>query len=161
MKRKHKSYSRPKRPFDKGRIDEENIIREKFGLKTKREIWKAEARVKKIRERAKSLISSSDVEQKKLFDQLSLIGLKVSTIPEVLSLTKEDYLTRRLQTVLVKKRLTTTMKAARQLITHKKVLVDGKIVSVPSYVVPVNLEEKISLRVKKKAPKKQEESKDE
>jgi len=161
MKRKHKSYSRPKRPFDKGRIDEENIIREKFGLKTKREIWKAEARVKKIRERAKSLISSSDVEQKKLFDQLSLIGLKVSTIPEVLSLTKEDYLTRRLQTVLVKKRLTTTMKAARQLITHKKVLVDGKIVSVPSYVVPVNLEEKISLRIKKKAPKKQEESKDE
>ena len=158
MKRKHKSYSRPKRPFDKGRIDEENIIREKFGLKTKREIWKAEARVKKIRERAKSLISSSDVEQKKLFDQLSLIGLKVSTIPEVLSLTKEDYLTRRLQTVLVKKRLTTTMKAARQLITHKKVLVDGKIVSVPSYVVPVNLDEKISLRIKKKAPKKQEES---
>jgi len=161
MKRKHKSYSRPKRPFDKGRIDEENEIREKFGLKNKREIWKAEARVKKIRERAKSLISSSEAEQQKLFDQLNLIGLKVKTIPEVLSLTKEDYLVRRLQTIIVKKRLATTMKAARQLITHKKVMVDGKIVSVPSYVVPVSLEDKIVLRLKKKTPKKQEENKNE
>ena len=33
MKRKHKIYSRPKRPFDKVRIDEEAKIKEEFGLK--------------------------------------------------------------------------------------------------------------------------------
>ena len=46
MKRKHKTYSRPKRPFDKPRIEEEAGIMEEFGLKNKREIWKAEARIK-------------------------------------------------------------------------------------------------------------------
>ena len=33
MKRKHKTYSKPKRPFDKARIDEEAIIKKDYGLK--------------------------------------------------------------------------------------------------------------------------------
>ena len=41
MKRKHKTYSKPKRPFDKMRIEEEAGIMKEFGLKNKREIWKA------------------------------------------------------------------------------------------------------------------------
>ena len=49
MKRKHKIYSRPKRPFEKSRIEEEGKIVDEFGLKNKREIWKAEAKVKIIR----------------------------------------------------------------------------------------------------------------
>ena len=40
MKRKHKLYSRPKKPYDKKRIEEEAIIIERFGLKNKREICK-------------------------------------------------------------------------------------------------------------------------
>jgi hypothetical protein len=35
MKRKHKIYSKPKRPFDKKRIEEENEIKNEFGLKRK------------------------------------------------------------------------------------------------------------------------------
>ena len=57
MKRKHKQYSKPKRPFDKVRIDEEAKIKEEFGLKNKKEIWRAEARIKSIREKAKGLIA--------------------------------------------------------------------------------------------------------
>ena len=45
MKRKQKKYSKPKRPFDKKRIDEENQLKKEFGLKNKREIWKAEAKI--------------------------------------------------------------------------------------------------------------------
>ncbi len=152
MKRKHKIYSRPKRPFEKERIDGENKIREEFGLKNKREIWKAEAKIKKMREKAKKLISAPLEEQNALFAQLNKIGLEVKSIPDVLSLTKEDYMRRRLQTVLVKKRLAQTVKEARQFITHKKVLIENRVVSVPSYVVPVELENKISLKPKK--PKK-------
>ena len=55
MKRKHKTYSRPKRPFDKSRIEEEVRIKEEFGLKNKREIWKADAKIKEIRERVLEL----------------------------------------------------------------------------------------------------------
>jgi len=165
MKRKHKTYSRPKRPFDKIRIDEEAEIKKVFGLKNKREIWKAEARIKSIRERAKKLISSEPEEQKALFERLKKIGLEVNSIADVLSLNKEDYLKRRLQTVIVNKKITTTTKGARQLITHKRILVNEKIVDSPSYIVPIKLEGKISLKKskvkQKKFPKIEEEIKEE
>lgn len=149
MKRQHKTYSKPKRPFDKVRIDEEAEIKKEFGLKNKKEIWKADARVKEIREKAKKLISASEDEKKAFFGRLKKIGLKVNSISDVLSLDKKDYLKRRLQTVLVDKKFTTTSKSARQLITHKKVLIDGEVNNSPSYIVPVDLENKITIKKNK------------
>ncbi|MEK6945724.1 MAG: 30S ribosomal protein S4 [Nanoarchaeota archaeon] len=146
MKRKHKTYSRPKRPFDKVRIEEEGKIKEEFGLKNKTEIWKAEARVKDIREKAKKLIKSSSEDQKVLFEKLQKLGFKVSSIGEALSLDKKDYLNKRLQTIVAKKKIAPTMKSARQLITHRKILVDGRVVDSPSYIIPVDLENKIAVR---------------
>lgn len=153
MKRKHKKYSRPKRPFDKDRIVEEAKIKKDYGLKNKKEIWKADSKVKSMREKAKKLISVSAQEQKALFARLKKIGLNVNSIADVLALTKEDYLERRLQTVLVRKNLAQTMKTARQLISHKKVLVDGRVVDSPSYVVKIELEKKIKLKPKKSKKK--------
>ncbi|MCX6749889.1 MAG: 30S ribosomal protein S4 [Candidatus Pacearchaeota archaeon] len=155
MKRKHKTYSRPKRPFDKPRIEEEAGIMEEFGLKNKREIWKAEAKIKSIREKAKRLISAKPEEQQTLFNKLNKIGLKVNSISSVLSLEKKDYLKRRLQTIVVTKKLASTSRQARQLIVHKKVFVDGRAVSIPSYIVPVELENKITLKEKKQSKKKE------
>jgi small subunit ribosomal protein S4 len=149
MKRKHKTYSRPKRPFDKVRIQEEAGIKEEFGLKNKKEIWKAEAKIKLIREKAKKLISADEDEKKLFFERLKKIGFKVHSISDVLSLDKRDYLRRRLQTVLVDKKMARTSKAARQLITHKKVLIDGDSINSPSYIVPTDLENKISLKESK------------
>ncbi|MBU4070070.1 MAG: 30S ribosomal protein S4 [Nanoarchaeota archaeon] len=161
MKRKHKTYSKPKRPFDKVRIEEEALIKEEFGLKNKKEIWKAEAKIKSIREKAKKLISSKPEEQKALFDRLKKIGINVNSIADVLALDKKDYLNRRLQTIVLKKKLATTIKTARQLITHKKIIINKRIVNIPSYVVSVELENKISLKkAKKKQIKKQEEAKE-
>jgi small subunit ribosomal protein S4 len=155
MKRKHKIYSRPKRPFDKVRIEEEGGIVEEFGLKNKREIWKAEAKIKIIREKAKKLISAKPEEQQTLFNKLNKMGLKVNSISSVLSLDKKDYLKRRLQTIVVAKKLASTSKQARQLIVHKKVLVDGRAIDSPSYIVPVELESKITLKEKKISKKKE------
>ncbi len=149
MKRKHKTYSRPKRPFDKDRLVEEAQIKKDFGLKNKKEIWKADAKIKSMRTKAKKLIGADAKKQASLFEQLNKIGLKVNSIADILALTKEDYLQRRLQTILVKKGLTTTMKTARQFISHKKVLVDGRVVDSPSYVVKVALEDKIGLKPRK------------
>ena len=160
MKRKHKSYSRPKRPFDKLRIDEEKQIKKEFGLKNKKEIWKTEAKIKSIREKAKKLISAGKDQQELLFNKLRKIGLKVGSISDVLGLDKKDYLERRLQTILVKKKLATTTKSGRQLIVHKKVLVDGKVIDSPAYIVPVGLEDKISLKKKKKKIKIEEAKED-
>ena len=161
MKRKHKTYSKPKRPFDKVRIEEEAKMKKEFGLKNKREIWKAEAKIKSIRKKAKRLISSDSKEQQALFDKLKKIGLNVSSIADVLSLDKKDYLKRRLQTVLVDKKVTNTLGTARQLISHKKVLVNKSVVNSPSYIVPISLENKISLKAKKKTKEKIKEKENE
>jgi small subunit ribosomal protein S4 len=145
MKRKHKKYSKPKKPYDKLRIEEEAKIIEEFGLKNKREIWKADSVIKLIRERTKKLLRASEEERKYFFEKLKKIGLNVNSVADALSLDKKDYLNRRLQTIVFKKRLAPTIKAARQMIVHRKILVDGRIVDRPSYIVPLNLEDKIEV----------------
>ncbi len=166
MKRKHKTYSKPKRPFDKARIDEEAIIKTEYGLKNKKELWKADAKINSIREKAKKLIPASEAEQKEFFIRLNKIGLKVDSIADVLSLDKKSYLDRRLQTIVVKKKLAKTTKEARQLITHKKIIVNKGVVNAPSYVVPIDLEDKIELKktikkiVKKEEPVIEEKAKE-
>ncbi len=159
MKKKHKTYSRPKRPFDKARLEEEAKIKREFGLKNKKEIWKAESRVKSIREKAKKLIRANPEEQKALFDRLNKIGLNVNSIADVLGLGRRDYLNRRLQTIILKKKIANTPSHARQLIVHKKILVNEKTIDSPSYIVPIALENKITLKVKK--PEKKEKPKKE
>ncbi len=159
MKRKQKKYSKPKRSFERERIEEEAAIKEQFGLKNKKEIWKAEARIDSIREKAKKLISASPEEQQALFERLKKMGFDVNSIGDVLSLTKKDFLNRRLQTILVTKKLTPTPKSARQLIVHKKVLINNRAVNSPSYIVPKSLEDKI--KVIKKEKKKKEKSSEE
>ena len=109
-----------------------------------------------MRERAKKLITADEKEQKAFFDKLNEMGMDVKSLADVLSLDKKDYLNRRLETVVFKKKLTTTIKTARQMITHKKVLVDGKVVSSPSYIVPLALEGKITLKESKKPLEKPE-----
>lgn len=146
MKRKHKIYSKPKRPFDKTRNDEEKEIKKEFGLKNKKEIWRAEAQVKSIREKAKELIPAEESEKQKLYQRLNKKGFDVKAIADILSLDKKDYLQRRLQTVLVKKGFASTPREARQLITHKKVSVDGKVIGSPSYIVPIDSEDKIKIK---------------
>lgn len=150
MKRKHKKYSKPKRPFDKVRIDEEAEIKEEFGLKNKKEIWMAEAGVKLIRKKAKKLISANPAEQKAFFERIKKTGFNINSIGGALALDKTDYLKRRLQTLLVTKKIAKTSKEARQFITHRKVFVGDALVDSPSYIVPLNLEDKIKLKTKKK-----------
>ena len=163
MIRKHKKYSRPRKPFDKTRITDENVLREKYGLKNKREIWKADASIGRIRNRAKLLITKSEEEKSKFIEKLQRQGFKVEDIADALGLNKEDWLKRRLQTIVFFKKLALTPKQARQLITHKHVLINGEVVNTPSYIVPVIFEDKISLKshkVGKKESKKEEENKE-
>jgi len=156
IKRKRKLFARPKKPFDRKRMDEENVLVKRYGLKNKREIWKAKTAVSKLRRRAKALIGADMEEQQKFFDKLNKMGMKIIDVSDVLALTEENLFERRLQTMLVKKKLATTPKGARQLIVHKNVLVDGKVVNVPSFVVTKDLEDKLALKEKKVKVKKVE-----
>jgi small subunit ribosomal protein S4 len=160
IKRRKKKFSRPKKPYDKDRIEAENELIKKYGLKNKREIWRAKSEISKIRIRAKNLIAKSDEEKAVFFNKLNKIGFKTKDISDVLALTEEDFLKRRLQTFIFMKNLCSSPKQARQLITHKHVLIDGKAVNSPSRIVYKEEEDKISLKPqKKKKPAKSEEIK--
>ena len=159
IKRKKRKFSKPRKLFDRARIDSENKISQKYGLKNKKEIWKASSQISKIRRQAKNLIPKSDEDKAIFFDKLNKMGFKVSDISDVLALTEEDFLDRRLQTFIVKKNLANTPRQARQLIVHKNVLVDGKVVNTPSFIVTRDLEDKLSLKEKKKVVKKVESKK--
>ena len=156
IKRKRKLFERPRQLFDRARMDEENILVKEYGLKVKREIWKAKSIISKFRSKAKSLISAEEEDKKTFFDKLNKIGIKVNDISDVLALTERDLLNRRLQTIVHKKGLANTPKQARQLIVHKNVLVDGNIVNTPSFMVEKALEGKITLKERKVKVKKEE-----
>lgn len=155
--RKQKKYSKPRKAYDKVRIEEENVLTKKYGLKSKRELWKAEAAVGRVRNQAKRLITAGEEEKEKLFGKLNKMGFKIKNIADILGLNKEDWLKRRLQSILVSKNYAKP-KEARQLIVHKHVLVDGKAVNIPSYMV--NVEEEGKIKVFKKLKEKPEEIKE-
>jgi len=151
-----KKYSRPSKLYDKQRIEEENVLRDKYGLKNKVELWKAESAIAKIRNLAKKLITHSDEEREKFVEKLKKRGFKVNSITDALALDKENWLKRRLQTIVFSKKLTTTPKQARQLIVHKHVSIGDQTVSIPSYQVSLEEEPLVNLNItlKVKEPKK-------
>ena len=149
MKRKHKNYSRPKKLYSKERILEETRIEKEFGLKNKKEIWKADTKVSLIRARAKKLIPKDESEKQSFIERQKKKGFNINSIADILALNKEDYLKRRLQTIVLTKGISTTARGARQLIVHKKIMVDNNIIDKPSYLVPVHMENKISLKKEK------------
>ena len=157
IKRKQGKFRKPRKPFDKQRLEEEKVVVRDFGLKNKKEIRKAEAEIAKIRRRAKTLIPKSEEEKKVFFEKLGHLGFKIGDISDVLALTKENWLNRRLQTFVFKKGFANSINQARQLIVHKKVFVGENIVNIPSFIITKDLENKISLKPQKiKAkPKKQ------
>ncbi len=152
-KRKRKKYSRPQRPFDKARIQEENLLRDKYGLKNKKEIWKADAAIARIRNLVKQLITKPEEEKKAFVKKLQTKGFKVNNIADSLALDKEDWLKRRLQTIVFSKKLARTPKQARQLVAHKQVSIGNKTINIPSYQVSLEQEPEIKLNIVLKKPK--------
>ncbi|RMD67688.1 30S ribosomal protein S4 [Candidatus Pacearchaeota archaeon] len=150
MKRLKNKYSRPRKLYEKTRIIEESELQKKYGLKNKREIWKALARVNYFRRRAMELAKQPIEEQQMFFDKLKSIGLNVDSIADVLNLQVSDLLERRIQTLVFRKGLANTPRHARQMVVHKKILLNGVVVSSPSYIVRVDEEPTIEVKVKEK-----------
>jgi len=147
MRKLKSKYRRPKRPWDKARIEEEKKLMEKYGLRRKREIWRAKEILRKFRRRARDLNAEKDKEKERvLIEKLYKLGLveKDATLDDVLSLTVEDILERRLQTLVYKLGLAKTPKQARQFIVHGHIAFAGKRTVYPSFLVPRGKEKEIS-----------------
>ena len=122
-----------------------------FGLKTKRELWKARTELSRVRNQARSLLAlRQDVREQKepiLMNSLSKVGYVQSdaTLDDVLNLEINDLLGRRLQTIVQKKFYFKTPYQARQAVSHGHVLIGDQIVNIPSYLVKVDEEDKVKL----------------
>lgn len=138
MIRKKKLFVRPKKLYIKSRIKEENSLLSRYGLKNKKEIWKTAAKINYFRKMAMALAKLSAEKQQALFNKLKGLGLKTETTADVLALKTEDLLERRLPFIVFKKGLAKTPQHARQMVVHKKILIDDKTVNVPSYTVSIN-----------------------
>ena len=149
-KKSKKKYSKPSHPWQGARIKEEAVLTKKYGLKNKKELWKMISILKKVKEQARVLIAGYTEQHKKEEKQLieRLLRLNIigenSNLDDVLGLTSESIFNRRLQTIVFKSGLTKTISQARQFIIHGHVAVNGKVMSVPSYLVKKDEEPKIS-----------------
>lgn len=145
-KKQTKKYSRPKKPYDKERLEREKKLKQEFGLRRKKELWKAEAVVRGFRRRARELLARKDEKREaELISKTSALGMKCSSLDDVLGITADSVLSRRLQTVVHKKGLANSTRHARQLIVHGHIIVDSRRIRWPSYLVEKGGEEKISL----------------
>ena len=149
-RRLKKKYTKPKVKHEQSRILEERKLLQKYGLKNKKEIWRAEYEVTRIRKLAKKLLTASEQEQQDFLERLSKQGLiQAKTVDDVLELKVENILDRRLQTIVANK-FKIPIKKARQAIVHGHVKIQGRKVNVPSYTVDISLEKTIELLLKTK-----------
>lgn len=159
-KRKRKKFVKPRQLFNITRIKEEGAIVKKYGLKNRREIWKADAAIGRLRGLAKKLIAAPNEEKNDFLKRLQKKGFVVEGIADVLGLNQENWLDRRLQTIVFKKKIANTPKQARQFITHKLISIKGKKVGAPSYFVKAEEEKEITLDATVKVLKKGEAKKE-
>lgn len=148
MKKIRKKYERPKKMFDKQRIERDKELFKTYGLKAKKEIWRTEAILRKYRRLARELSAKENKEKEKIvIEKLINLGLlnNGATIDDILDLTVENILERRLQTIIFRKGLANTVKHARQLIVHGHVTLNEKRIGYPSYLISKEEEDKIQI----------------
>ena len=140
-KKGRKKFDTPKKMWDKAGVEKRRELTELYGLKNKKEIWKAETALRKKRQTARKLLAlPAEVRKKRekeLLDSMVRLGAlkKNPSLDDVLSLKTEALLDRRLQSIVWRQGLTATAKQARQLITHGHIAVRGRKVSTPGYLV--------------------------
>ena len=141
-KRPRKKWESPKHPWIKERLERERELLGRYGLRNKKELWKAETLARRLRHRARALLGlppearreAAKVLVEKLY-RMGIIDNPNVDVDAILGITAEDILERRLQTIVYRKGLARTIYQARQLITHGHIAIGGRRVTSPGYLV--------------------------
>merc|ERR1712107_326989 len=105
-----KTAKSPRRPFEKERLDAELKLLGEYGLKNKREVWRVNLQVAKMRKAARELLTLDEHDPKRIFEGAALLRRlhNYGILPEnqnqldyVLGLTVNNLLERRLQTLVL------------------------------------------------------------
>jgi len=160
-----KVWRKPKRPLNYELKMEELQTLGTFGLRTKRELWKAHTELSRVRQQARSLLALTqkvrDEKEPILLKSLARIGLipNDATLDDVLNLKPTDLLARRLQTIVSNKLGFKTPYQARQAVIHGHIMVGDRKIDIPSYTVTVAEEDSVQFTPKSKIPEMLEKNK--
>lgn len=134
-------------------LNAELYVMGSYGLRNKRELWRAQTEVARIRNQARALLALStearSEKEKRLLNFLNRLGLvkEGATLDDILNLKVEDLLERRLQTIIMKKSGTKSPYQARQIVSHGHVSIGNRKVNIPGYLVRTDEEPQILLHV--------------
>jgi small subunit ribosomal protein S4 len=148
-RKQRKKYETPRFPWRTDIMQEELKLIGQYGLRNKHELWRQETMLSTFRGTARSLIGKTPDERRKMEEELlarlKRLGIlsETAVLDDVLDMTIEDILERRLQTIVLRKGLAKTIQQSRQLITHGHVAIGGKRVKIPSHTVTKNEEDQI------------------
>uniref|UniRef100_A0A7C2ZRL9 Small ribosomal subunit protein uS4 n=1 Tax=Ignisphaera aggregans TaxID=334771 RepID=A0A7C2ZRL9_9CREN len=138
-----KKWEPPGHPWIKSRLESELELVYRYGLRNKRELWIAQSMLRNIRHRARALLALPPEERKKALEALTrrlytlgIIDKQDVEVNDILAISVEAILERRLQTIVWKKGLAQSIYHARQLITHGHIAIKGRRVTSPGYLVP-------------------------
>ena len=149
-RKQRKKYETPRFPWRTDILQTELRLLGQYGLRSKRELWRHKTALSKFRGIARSLLGMPAEErsgsESQLISRLRRVGILPETagLDDVMDLSVEDVLERRLQTVMFRKGLAKSIYQARQLIVHGHVAIGGKKVSSPGYLVLKDEEGKIA-----------------
>jgi small subunit ribosomal protein S9e len=145
-----KTSSNPKRPYEKERLDSELLLIGEFGLKNKREVWRVQYILTRIRRAARDLLTLEEKDPRRIFEGKALINrmMRIGVLTKeqnqldyVLGLTTKQFLERRLQTIVRNDRNAQSIHQARTLIFQKKIALSKglrrQIINIPSFIVRV------------------------
>ena len=153
-----KLYRRPRMIWTTDQLNAELYIMGSYGLRNKRELWKAQTEVARIRNQARALLALSTEaraeKEKRLLNFLSRLGLakEGATLDDILNLKAEDLLERRQQTIDMKKSGTKSPYQARQVVSHGHVSIGNRKVNIPGYLVRTEEESQILLHIEVAPP---------
>ena len=153
-KRRRKKYNTPGHPYEQNRLEAELVTVGKYGLRNKRELWKARTQLGAYRQQARKLLAHEPEERERLgrilVNKLTRLGVlpEGATTDDVLALQVEDILSRRLQTRVYELGYANTIHQARQMIVHRHIMFGDHIINIPSFLVPIKDEEKIKISEK-------------
>ncbi len=155
-KRNRKKYERPSAMWNKQRIEEEHKLKEVYGLKNLRELWKATSELRRVKRNAREVLSGRSTQKTgtDIINRLAICNIvkEDAIADDLLVLKPESILERRLQTVVFRRGMAKSLRQSRQLIAHGFIAINGSRVKSPGYLVrkdeesnigyykPINLE---------------------
>lgn len=151
-KRPKNQFKKPRRLWSSDQLMIDLQIVGTFGLRNKRELWKSQTELSRIRKQARTLLAlPHEVRhgmETDLLNSLRRMGLvqQSATLDDVLNLTIETLLERRLQSIVVRKGFAKTPWQARQAVVHGHITIHDRIVNIPGYLVKYDEEPEVSIR---------------